>query len=138
MHRDIKPDNFLFSSDAPDATVKLADFGLSTFFRRRERQHEAVGSPYYMGPELSLGKGYGPEMDIWSCGVVLFAALSGNDLPAPAHRCEARALPPKGTAPAPRPPACTHAPRPFGITGKQPRQKRVRYLNATPPSTSPR
>ena len=47
IHRDIKPENFLLSSTSPMATVKLADFGLSTFFRSGEPTLEAVGSPYY-------------------------------------------------------------------------------------------
>ena len=50
MHRDIKPDNFLFSGDPelPETTVKLIDFGLSTFFHPREPEFEAVGSPSYV------------------------------------------------------------------------------------------
>ena len=47
LHRDVKPENFLLSDASPDATVKLADFGLSVFFRRGEPEKEAVGSPYY-------------------------------------------------------------------------------------------
>ena len=47
LHRDLKPDNFLLSDRSPNATVKLADFGLSTFFKRGEPEREAIGSPYY-------------------------------------------------------------------------------------------
>ena len=84
LHRDIKPENFLLSKAGAGATVKLADFGLSTFFRRGELEKEAVGSPYFMAPEMVVrgGPGYGPEADIWSCGVCLFIFLSGR-LPFP-------------------------------------------------------
>ena len=43
LHRDIKPDNFLLSSPGPDGIVKLADFGLSCFYRRGLPLKEAVG-----------------------------------------------------------------------------------------------
>ena len=43
LHRDIKPDNFLLSSFGAGGVVKLADFGLSCFYRRGELQKEAVG-----------------------------------------------------------------------------------------------
>ena len=84
LHRDIKPDNFLLSEIGTTSTVKLADFGLSTFFRRGELEKEAVGSPYYMAPEMVVrgSPGYGPEADIWSCGVCLYTFLSGR-LPFP-------------------------------------------------------
>ena len=84
LHRDIKPDNFLLSEIGASSTVKLADFGLSTFFRRGEPEKEAVGSPFYMAPEMVMrgSPGYGPEADIWSCGVCLYKFLSGR-LPFP-------------------------------------------------------
>ena len=84
LHRDIKPENFLLSDISATATVKLADFGLSTFFRRGELEKEAVGSPFYMAPEMVMrgSPGYGPEADIWSCGVCLYKFLSGR-LPFP-------------------------------------------------------
>ena len=85
LHRDIKPDNFLLSEIGAASTVKLADFGLSTFFRRGELEKEAVGSPFYMAPEMIVrgSPGYGPEADIWSCGVCLYKFLSGGHLPFP-------------------------------------------------------
>ena len=54
MHRDIKPENFLLTSPADDATVKLADFGLSTYFAPGQRFTQIVGSAYYVAPEVPL------------------------------------------------------------------------------------
>ena len=84
LHRDIKPENFLLSRSGPDAVLKLADFGLSCFFRRGAPEREIVGSPYFMAPEivsLSMRKdapGYGPEVDTYSCGVCLYRMLGGD------------------------------------------------------------
>ena len=86
LHRDIKPDNFLLSEIGAGATVKLADFGLSTFYTRGEPETEMVGSPYYVAPELLGSEGYGPAADLWSCGVVLFQFLS-HELPYKVRAC---------------------------------------------------
>ena len=76
LHRDVKLENFMVSGN----TIKLADFGLASFYRRNEPQVEAVGSPSFMAPETLSRTGYGPESDVWSCGVCLFHILS-DDLP---------------------------------------------------------
>ncbi|CAN6298218.1 unnamed protein product [Urochloa humidicola] len=76
MHRDLKPENFLYAGKSEDAQLKAIDFGLSVFFRPGERFTEIVGSPYYMAPEV-LRRNYGPEVDIWSAGVILYILLCG-------------------------------------------------------------
>uniref|UniRef100_A0A0A9DH90 non-specific serine/threonine protein kinase n=1 Tax=Arundo donax TaxID=35708 RepID=A0A0A9DH90_ARUDO len=76
MHRDLKPENFLYAGKSEDAQLKAIDFGLSVFFRPGERFTEIVGSPYYMAPEV-LRRSYGPEVDIWSAGVILYILLCG-------------------------------------------------------------
>ncbi|XP_010256099.1 PREDICTED: calcium-dependent protein kinase 10-like [Nelumbo nucifera] len=76
MHRDLKPENFLFANKRENAPLKAIDFGLSVFFRPGERFSEIVGSPYYMAPEV-LKRNYGPEVDIWSAGVILYILLCG-------------------------------------------------------------
>ncbi|EPS73534.1 calcium-dependent protein kinase 8, partial [Genlisea aurea] len=76
MHRDLKPENFLFSNKKETSTLKAIDFGLSIFFKNGERFNEIVGSPYYMAPEV-LKRNYGPEIDIWSAGVILYILLCG-------------------------------------------------------------
>ncbi|KAL8152701.1 hypothetical protein V2J09_010461 [Rumex salicifolius] len=76
IHRDLKPENFLFSNKKENSPLKAIDFGLSIFFKPGERFSEIVGSPYYMAPEV-LKRNYGPEIDIWSAGVILYILLCG-------------------------------------------------------------
>ncbi|CAJ2664473.1 unnamed protein product [Trifolium pratense] len=76
MHRDLKPENFLFANKKENSVLKAIDFGLSVFFKPGERFSEIVGSPYYMAPEV-LKRNYGPEVDIWSAGVILYILLCG-------------------------------------------------------------
>ncbi|KAK1311737.1 Calcium-dependent protein kinase 13 [Acorus calamus] len=76
IHRDLKPENFLFANCKENSPLKAIDFGLSIFFKPGERFSEIVGSPYYMAPEV-LKRNYGPEIDIWSAGVILYILLCG-------------------------------------------------------------
>ncbi|KAM7500190.1 hypothetical protein LguiA_024604 [Lonicera macranthoides] len=76
MHRDLKPENFLFANKKETAPLKAIDFGLSVFFKPGEKFNEIVGSPYYMAPEV-LKRNYGPEVDVWSAGVILYILLCG-------------------------------------------------------------
>ncbi|KAI5658094.1 hypothetical protein M9H77_26887 [Catharanthus roseus] len=76
IHRDLKPENFLFANSSDSAPLKAIDFGLSIFFQPGQRFGEIVGSPYYMAPEV-LRRNYGPEVDVWSAGVILYILLCG-------------------------------------------------------------
>ncbi|KAL3617497.1 Calcium-dependent protein kinase 13 [Castilleja foliolosa] len=76
IHRDLKPENFLYASTKENSPLKAIDFGLSIFFKPGEKFSEIVGSPYYMAPEV-LRRSYGPEIDIWSAGVILYILLCG-------------------------------------------------------------
>lgn len=76
IHRDLKPENFLFANKKENAPLKAIDFGLSVTFTPGERFSEIVGSPYYMAPEV-LRRSYGPEVDVWSAGVMLYILLCG-------------------------------------------------------------
>ncbi|KAJ8753594.1 hypothetical protein K2173_022835 [Erythroxylum novogranatense] len=77
IHRDLKPENFLFANKKENSALKAIDFGLSVFFKPAgEKFSEIVGSPYYMAPEV-LKRNYGPEVDVWSAGVILYILLCG-------------------------------------------------------------
>ncbi|KAG7597538.1 Protein kinase domain [Arabidopsis suecica] len=76
MHRDLKPENFLFANKKENSPLKAIDFGLSVFFKPGDKFTEIVGSPYYMAPEV-LKRDYGPEVDVWSAGVIIYILLCG-------------------------------------------------------------
>jgi len=58
--------------------LKLVDFGLSNTYKPEETLKTACGSPCYAAPEMIEGKNYyGSRVDIWSCGVILFAMVAG-------------------------------------------------------------
>lgn len=59
--------------------VKITDFGLSNVMDPGVFLMSKVGSPLYSSPELLAGSKYiGPEVDIWACGVILYAMVSGH------------------------------------------------------------
>ncbi|TKY57133.1 Calcium-dependent protein kinase 17 [Spatholobus suberectus] len=76
IHRDLKPENFLLLNKDENAPLKATDFGLSVFYKQGEMFKDIVGSAYYIAPEV-LKRKYGPEIDIWSIGVMLYILLCG-------------------------------------------------------------
>ncbi|XP_060216113.1 calcium-dependent protein kinase 17-like [Lycium barbarum] len=76
IHRDLKPENFLLLNKDEDSPLKATDFGLSVFYKQGDVFKDIVGSAYYIAPEV-LKRRYGPEVDIWSVGVMLYILLSG-------------------------------------------------------------
>ncbi|VEL25367.1 unnamed protein product [Protopolystoma xenopodis] len=75
-HRDLKAENILLDGNL---NVKVADFGLANTFEPNQRLTTFCGSPPYAAPELFLGiPYYGPGVDIWSLGVILFTLVLGQ------------------------------------------------------------
>lgn len=77
VHRDLKPENILYTSAAPDADLKLADFGLADVINSDQMLHASCGTPSYIAPEILKGKEYGKEVDVWSAGVILYILICG-------------------------------------------------------------
>lgn len=76
VHRDLKPENLLLDDQY---NVKIADFGLSNIMTDGNFLKTSCGSPNYAAPEVISGKLYaGPEVDVWSCGVILYVLLVGR------------------------------------------------------------
>jgi serine/threonine protein kinase len=74
-HRDLKAENLLLDSNYD---IKLADFGFSNFYEKDSLLNTYCGSPPYAAPEIFEGREYiGPQVDIWSLGVVLYVLVCG-------------------------------------------------------------
>ena len=93
VHRDLKLENILFASEAPDSPVKIIDFGFSVLLGKGlnkdkekdgsdpkkfgfKRMKTKVGTLYYISPEIIKGN-YDEKCDIWACGVILYILLCG-------------------------------------------------------------
>lgn len=78
VHRDLKLENFLFASKSPNSELKMIDFGLSKHFTHNgEVQHECVGTPYAVAPEVIRGS-YDEKCDMWALGVITYLLLCGE------------------------------------------------------------
>jgi len=84
IYRDIKPQNFLYVDDTPDAPLKCSDFGLAMSFIPGQpggtSLDKRAGTPVYMAPELVLRR-YDERADLWSAGVLMYQLLAGGRLP---------------------------------------------------------
>ncbi|KAA0725097.1 Phosphorylase b kinase gamma catalytic chain, liver/testis isoform [Triplophysa tibetana] len=81
VHRDLKPENVLLDDQGH---IKLSDFGFSVQLQPNEKLRELCGTPGYLAPEIlkcsmdETHEGYGKEVDLWACGVILFTLLAGS------------------------------------------------------------
>ncbi len=77
VHRDIKPANLMLTEED---TVKIMDFGLAQLAGRTKltKSGSSLGTPAYMSPEQTLGDKTDHRSDIWSLGVVLYEAVTGQ------------------------------------------------------------
>ncbi|KAM9462630.1 phosphorylase b kinase gamma catalytic chain, liver/testis isoform 1-T2 [Clarias gariepinus] len=81
VHRDLKPENILLDDQGH---IKLSDFGFSVQLEPGEKLRELCGTPGYLAPEIlkcsmdETQDGYGKEVDLWACGVILFTLLAGS------------------------------------------------------------
>ncbi|XP_013099886.1 phosphorylase b kinase gamma catalytic chain, skeletal muscle/heart isoform isoform X3 [Stomoxys calcitrans] len=80
VHRDLKPENILLDENH---NVKITDFGFARQLKEGEKLTDLCGTPGYLAPEtlkcnmFEGSPGYGQEVDIWACGVIMFTLLVG-------------------------------------------------------------
>ncbi|CAH8371521.1 unnamed protein product [Eruca vesicaria subsp. sativa] len=77
VHRDLKPEHFLFSTKDETSPLKAVGFGFAAYVKPDERLNDIVGSSFHVAPEV-LHRSYGTESDMWMVGVLAYVLLSGS------------------------------------------------------------
>ncbi|CAL1378976.1 unnamed protein product [Linum trigynum] len=78
IHRDLKPQNLLLSTNDNNAILKIADFGFARSLQPRGVAETLCGSPLYMAPEIMQLQKYDAKADLWSVGAILFQLVTGK------------------------------------------------------------
>ncbi|PPR93015.1 hypothetical protein GOBAR_AA27656 [Gossypium barbadense] len=78
IHRDLKPQNLLLSTNDSNAVLKIADFGFARSLQPRGLAETLCGSPLYMAPEIMQLQKYDAKADLWSVGAILFQLVTGK------------------------------------------------------------
>jgi serine/threonine-protein kinase len=90
VHRDLKPENVFLTrtADGDEVVVKVLDFGVAKLMWPEERTVDSdpvftalgalLGTPEYLSPEMCRGEAVGPPADLYACGVLLYALLTGQ------------------------------------------------------------
>ncbi|KAH9324313.1 hypothetical protein KI387_004491 [Taxus chinensis] len=78
IHRDLKPQNLLLSTNDSNAVLKIADFGFARPLQPQGLAETMCGSPLYMAPEIMLEQKYDAKADLWSVGTILFQLVTGK------------------------------------------------------------
>ncbi|XP_034393984.1 MAP kinase-activated protein kinase 2-like [Cyclopterus lumpus] len=76
-HRDVKPENLLYTSKRPDALLKLTDFGFAKEITTVNSLATPCFTPYYVAPEVLGPEKYDRSCDMWSLGVIMYILLCG-------------------------------------------------------------
>jgi calcium/calmodulin-dependent protein kinase I len=77
VHRDLKPENILMMHPDDDSAITITDFGFAINCHGRNQLSDFCGSANYIAPEILNGELYGPAVDLWSIGVIVYILLSG-------------------------------------------------------------
>ncbi|KAL3694157.1 hypothetical protein R1sor_007808 [Riccia sorocarpa] len=78
IHRDLKPQNLLLSTDDRGAVLKIADFGFARSLQPQGMAETICGSPLYMAPEILQRQKYDAKADLWSVGAILYQLVCGR------------------------------------------------------------
>ncbi|KAI3992279.1 hypothetical protein MKX01_030000 [Papaver californicum] len=78
IHRDLKPQNLLLTTNDDQAVLKIADFGFARSLQPRGLAETLCGSPLYMAPEIMQFQKYDAKADLWSVGVILYQLVIGK------------------------------------------------------------
>ncbi|KAI8556706.1 hypothetical protein RHMOL_Rhmol05G0274700 [Rhododendron molle] len=78
IHRDLKPQNLLLSTNSDNAVLKIGDFGFARSLQPRGLAETLCGSPLYMAPEIMQLQKYDAKADLWSVGAILFQLVTGK------------------------------------------------------------
>ncbi|XP_043713109.1 serine/threonine-protein kinase ATG1c-like isoform X2 [Telopea speciosissima] len=78
IHRDLKPQNLLLSTNDKHSVLKIADFGFARSLQPRGLAETLCGSPLYMAPEIMQFQKYDAKADLWSVGAILFQLVTGK------------------------------------------------------------